>query len=236
MVLAEAKPEELFFPDAIEGSTELEEAEVMAQEALGAAVAKPYRPNVSAYTPEAEGVASDLVGDARRMFTRREKTPHPSEETSAAFKALGIFTGEDEKFAYVSAFGDLGQSGPQLISVYISQKRAVSRLIEMSRSPTYAQQEWLPVSETHRRWEKIALSARQVSPPLLGGKRFLHTSAHRSQRKATLPGSQTSDSLVESQELKGAAKLWAEAEEEEAQEAKRPKTRYTSSPAADDSP
>lgn len=42
-------------------------------------------------------------GDAARMFAKKSvKAPHPSEETSAAFKSLSIFTGEDERFAYVS--------------------------------------------------------------------------------------------------------------------------------------
>lgn len=75
----------------------------MAQEALSDAVAAPFRPNVSSYAePEQEQPSQDRQGDAARMFARRQPKVHPSEETTPAFKTLSIFTGEDERFAYVS--------------------------------------------------------------------------------------------------------------------------------------
>ena len=36
----------------------------------------------------------------------------------------------------------------------------------MTRSPTYAHEEWLPLQESHRRWEKVALSVPPVWRPL----------------------------------------------------------------------
>jgi predicted ATPase len=83
VVSAEANPEDMFFPDAIEQAAEDNEA-MMAAEALSDAVAAPFRPNVSTYAEQ---------GDAARMMKRREKPAHPSEETTAAFKSLSIFTG-----------------------------------------------------------------------------------------------------------------------------------------------
>lgn len=103
IVSAEAGPEDLFFPDALDDKSRETNEEVMAQEALSDAVAAPFRPNVSSYSePEqqaqlAAGDSSgagggDRQGDAARMFKRRERS-HPSEETTPAFKTLSIFTG-----------------------------------------------------------------------------------------------------------------------------------------------
>lgn len=100
IVSAEAGPEDLFFPDALDDKSRETNEEVMAQEALSDAVAAPFRPNVSSYSePEqAQLVADDSSGsggrqgDAARMFKRRERS-HPSEETTPAFKTLSIFTG-----------------------------------------------------------------------------------------------------------------------------------------------
>lgn len=36
----------------------------------------------------------------------------------------------------------------------------------MTQSPAYAREEWLPLQESHRRWEKIALSVPPVWRPL----------------------------------------------------------------------
>lgn len=83
----------------------------MSQEAISDALIAPFRPNVSSYnaqtshqldTGEGLRAATKGEGDASRMFAQKAKAPHPSEETSAAFKSLSIFTGEDERFAYVS--------------------------------------------------------------------------------------------------------------------------------------
>ncbi len=103
LICAEDLPENLFFPDALEDSSDLSEnnESIMAQEALTDAVSAPFRPNISMY--ESEGTAADLrendskdTGDAGRMFRKKMASPHPSEETSASFKSLSIFTGEGE--------------------------------------------------------------------------------------------------------------------------------------------
>lgn len=135
IISSEATPRDLFFPDAIEEAEDNNDS-IMAQESVSEAMNEPARPNVSSYS-------SQPTGDASRMFKRRDKPAHPSEETTASFKALGIFTGEDERFAY---------------------KRAVSRLIEMSQSATYASQPWQPLHASNRKWEEIALS-RPPPPP-----------------------------------------------------------------------
>ena len=83
IVSAEAVPEDIFFPDAVEVAADDNDA-IMAAEALSDAVAAPFRPNVSAYQEQ---------GDAGRMMKRKGKPAHPSEETTAAFKSLSIFTG-----------------------------------------------------------------------------------------------------------------------------------------------
>jgi hypothetical protein len=103
IVSAEAGPEDLFFPDALDDKSRETNEEVMAQEALSDAVAAPFRPNVSSYSePEQSQLAGGngsvggniggRQGDAARMFKRRERS-HPSEETTPAFKTLSIFTG-----------------------------------------------------------------------------------------------------------------------------------------------
>lgn len=65
--------------------------EVMAQEALTEAIAAPFRPNISSY--KGSDIGEDQ-GDAGRVFQKKERAVHPSEETSPAFKTLSIFTGE----------------------------------------------------------------------------------------------------------------------------------------------
>jgi hypothetical protein len=113
IVSAEAGPEDLFFPDALDDKSRETNEEVMAQEALSDAVAAPFRPNVSSYSePEQAQLAAgdssgagggDRQGDAARMFKRRERS-HPSEETTPAFKTLSIFTGGSSDLSGTTAF------------------------------------------------------------------------------------------------------------------------------------
>ncbi|EIW71533.1 hypothetical protein TREMEDRAFT_67817 [Tremella mesenterica DSM 1558] len=63
---------------------------------------------------------------------QREALVKEAEDRSSSFSVLSIFTGEDERFAY---------------------KRAVSRLIEMTQSPNYQQEDWIPLSSEVRSWE-----------------------------------------------------------------------------------
>ncbi|WVF68274.1 hypothetical protein IAT40_003039 [Kwoniella sp. CBS 6097] len=115
-------PRTLFFPDALElQETEVDEMtnqRIMEAEALSETVSAPYRPNVSVY---------NTITPAKREKARAEE-----KKAGSSFSVLGIWTGEDEKFAY---------------------KRAVSRLIEMTTSPVYAQEEWLPLDVQSRSWE-----------------------------------------------------------------------------------
>ncbi|OCF73208.1 AFG1-family ATPase [Kwoniella mangroviensis CBS 8886] len=112
----------LFFPDALD----LEESQVdemtndriMEAESLSETLATPYRPNVSLYNTTTPA--------------KKEKEKLKEKRSGSSFSVLGIWTGEDERFAY---------------------KRAVSRLIEMTTSPTYAAEEWLPLDEEARTWE-----------------------------------------------------------------------------------
>ncbi len=97
IVSAEAIPENIFFPDAVESAIEDNES-IMAAEALSDAVSAPFRPNVSAYQEQ---------GDAGRMMKRREKPAHPSEETTAAFKSLSIFTGMCAGAPHIPASSEL---------------------------------------------------------------------------------------------------------------------------------
>jgi hypothetical protein len=120
VISAEAQPEDLFFPDALEMNDDATNETIMSQEAISDALIAPFRPNISSYNSKTshrldtgEGqrqvkaeTSESGDGDASRMFGKKKlKAPHPSEETSAAFKTLSIFTGEDERFAYVSLSG-----------------------------------------------------------------------------------------------------------------------------------
>ncbi|WVQ79180.1 hypothetical protein IAT38_001276 [Cryptococcus sp. DSM 104549] len=116
-------PTTLFFPDALSLSASEEEEmtneRIMSAESLHTAISEPYRPNTTLY---------NSLTPAQR---EREKIEEKRSGTS--FSVLGIWTGEDEKFAY---------------------KRAVSRLVEMTTSPTYAREAWLPVEPKLRSWER----------------------------------------------------------------------------------
>ncbi|WRT69692.1 uncharacterized protein IL334_006682 [Kwoniella shivajii] len=121
-VRSSATSSTLFFPDALE----LRESEVddmtneriMAAESLSETVSAPYRPNTSLYNATTP--------------TQREKEKLEDKRKANSFSVLGIWTGEDEKFAY---------------------KRAVSRLVEMTTSSTYAAEDWLPLDNEARTWE-----------------------------------------------------------------------------------
>ncbi|WWC65826.1 uncharacterized protein I303_108448 [Kwoniella dejecticola CBS 10117] len=122
-IRSSASSSTLFFPDALElNESEVDEMtneRIMAAESLSETVAAPYRPNTSLYN-----TATPSQKAKERLEEKRNAT---------AFSVLGIWTGEDEKFAY---------------------KRAVSRLVEMTTSPTYAKEEWLPLDLASRTWER----------------------------------------------------------------------------------
>lgn len=78
--------------------------------------------------------------------TRTEQERDQMSDRGTAFAVSNIFTGEDERFAY---------------------KRAVSRLVEMSRSEAYQKEAWLPLDE--RAWEAFgAETAAAVREPRRG--------------------------------------------------------------------
>ena len=114
-VRAAAPPEALFFPDALAlpaseqgggGAGHIDPADSAAQiqaEALSETLHAPVRPNVSVYNyspaEQTSGRNASLGGDESDV-TRRDAT----RGQVGAFSVLGIFTGEDERFAYVSDF------------------------------------------------------------------------------------------------------------------------------------
>nr|XP_019043548.1 AFG1-family ATPase [Kwoniella bestiolae CBS 10118]OCF22478.1 AFG1-family ATPase [Kwoniella bestiolae CBS 10118] len=112
----------LFFPDALElNESEVDEMtneRIMEAESLSETLATPYRPNVSLYNTASPA--------------KKEKARLEEKKSGSSFSVLGIWTGEDERFAY---------------------KRAVSRLTEMTTSPTYTAEEWLPLDREARTWE-----------------------------------------------------------------------------------
>lgn len=88
-IRASATLETIFFPDALDPTSD-ENDDVLAAEALSESLQAPSRPNVSLYNP-GEQVA-------------RDKREEVAGKAASAFGVLGIWTGEDERFAYVSAF------------------------------------------------------------------------------------------------------------------------------------
>jgi protein AFG1 len=77
----------MFFPDALD-TVSSEHDDVLAAEALSESLQAPSRPNVSLYNP------------GERF--EREKREEVAGKVASAFAVLGIWTGEDERFAYVS--------------------------------------------------------------------------------------------------------------------------------------
>lgn len=89
MVRGEATPETMFFPDALtttaQGMADDNDS-IMAAEALSETLHAAPRPNVSVYNPT--------------TGTQRERRAEAANRANS-FSVLGIFTGEDERFAYV---------------------------------------------------------------------------------------------------------------------------------------
>ncbi|KAI0829842.1 AFG1-like ATPase-domain-containing protein [Trametes gibbosa] len=121
--LAEALPEELFFPDTQSESragtstndnlgSPMDDVDVMMAEAVGE-TQDVYRPNVSSY-------------DAPNM--KHERTP----TAPLALDKLSIFSGKDEQFAF---------------------KRALSRLLEMTSASYAQEERWAPLPPSARKWE-----------------------------------------------------------------------------------
>ena len=93
-VRAAAPPEDLFFPDALDPSPssvtgETDTSDPLTAESLSETLHAPYRPNVSIYNP--------------LSTTQREKMVKEAEKRATSFSVLSIFTGEDERFAYVNS-------------------------------------------------------------------------------------------------------------------------------------
>jgi protein AFG1 len=93
---AQSPLSDLFFPDAIPSSTSSAEADsnesIMAAEALSESLHQPSHPNISVYNP------------GERLI--RERKEEVEGKRAGAFSVLGIWTGEDERFAYVGDFPD----------------------------------------------------------------------------------------------------------------------------------
>jgi protein AFG1 len=87
VVRAEATPETMFFPDALATTAPGtdDNDSIMAAEALSETLHAAPRPNVSVYNPT--------------TGAQRERAEVSNRANS--FSVLSIFTGEDERFAYV---------------------------------------------------------------------------------------------------------------------------------------
>lgn len=78
----------MFFPDALtRGQGEDDNATIMAAESFSESLHLPAMPNISVYNPETRA--------------QREKREEKEGRVASAFGVLGIWTGEDERFAYV---------------------------------------------------------------------------------------------------------------------------------------
>lgn len=100
VITGEATPETMFFPDAFDGAEtssatnhksffdDSTNDNLMAAEALSETLHEPARPNVSVYNPT----------------TPAAEKKKESRNATGAFSVLSIFTGEDERFAYVGTF------------------------------------------------------------------------------------------------------------------------------------
>ncbi|KAI0798473.1 AFG1-like ATPase-domain-containing protein [Irpex lacteus] len=119
--LAEAPPDHLFFPDAVEEETKqkaVDDIDVLLAEAVGE-TREVYRPNVSSY-------------DAPNM----NEAPSDVAQTTAALETLSIFSGKDEQFAF---------------------KRALSRLLEMTSESYSKEEQWNPLPDASRKWERSSV-------------------------------------------------------------------------------
>lgn len=86
VIRAEATPEHLFFPDALDPTIDPEHHDLLAAEALSESLAAQPRANVSFYNPK----------------TRVERERLDRADLGSSFSVMSIYTGEDERFAYVS--------------------------------------------------------------------------------------------------------------------------------------
>lgn len=103
----------MFFPDALTGGIKDDDNEsIMAAEALSETLHAPLRPNVSVYNPTTSAQQS------RREAHEARQDP----AGTSSFSVLSIFTGEDERFAYVS-----GICSPQTASSDGVHRNARSR-------------------------------------------------------------------------------------------------------------
>ena len=126
--LAEAAPEDLFFPDVVAeptspGAATASDAlhahdtiDVLLAEAVGE-TRDVYRPNVASY-------------DAPNM-AEAPAVPH----APVALETLSMFSGKEEQFAY---------------------KRALSRLREMTSEGYGKEETWAPLPAAERKWERSA--------------------------------------------------------------------------------
>lgn len=82
---AAARPEHLFFPDALDPAIDPEHYDPILAESLSETLGAQPRANVSLYNPK----------------TRLEREKQDRADVGSSFSVMSIFTGEDERFAYV---------------------------------------------------------------------------------------------------------------------------------------
>lgn len=148
-VLSAVPVDGLFFPDAADkGAPTLSES--LEEEALSEMlkeIDEPTRPNVSVYDLQPESV---------------QTVARPTVRVGRDFRNLSIYSGEDERFAFVRrTFGVCTGSGSRRAEDpnLPRQKRALSRLQEMT-NPALARAEHEPLPAAMRTWESP--SARPV--------------------------------------------------------------------------
>lgn len=86
VIRAAARPEHLFFPDALDPRIDPEHHDPLLAESLSETLGAQARSNVSLYNPK----------------TRAEQERQDRADMGSSFSVMSIFTGEDERFAYVS--------------------------------------------------------------------------------------------------------------------------------------
>ncbi|TXT13692.1 hypothetical protein VHUM_01059 [Vanrija humicola] len=93
VIRAAARPEHLFFPDALDPSIDPEHHNPLEAEALSESLGAQARANVSTYNPR----------------TRAQRERDDRADRGSSFAVSAIFTGEDERFAYKRAVSRLAE-------------------------------------------------------------------------------------------------------------------------------
>lgn len=147
LIRAEKSCEDLFFADVRHDIESQEEASKLDQEMYSEVhqeLTEPFRPNISSYVEEKPMTPIAKNNNDEGSLSSEDPSkqffpPTPKQD----FTKISAFTGEDERFAY---------------------KRAVSRLKEMTGSPSWKSFEWVPIEKESRPWEaETTFNSKNVS-------------------------------------------------------------------------